>query len=203
MSLTKITAKIHKPMWDAFKKQTEGLFLKRDAFFDYIINTETRYLAQELAGKQQSFKANRYIAGMLKKADAHQVSISVKRETSVALQKVVDETNMVRDAFINRLIMLLRGSKWLLNHLDVPKELDMRHFSGAELMPSSPMQAMEAVRDDPLFYLRTRLESDGGSGLYLFPLPTKLHGFSCYLDDEDVPNTIANKKKTAEVESWL
>ena len=70
-------------------------------------------------------------------------------------------------------------------------------------MPSSPMQAMEAVRDDPLFYLRTRVESDGGSGLYLFPLPTKLHGFSCYLDDEDVPNTVANKKKTAEVESWL
>lgn len=48
---------------------------------------------------------------------------------------------------------------------------------------------MEAVFADPLYYLRTAAEERFGCGLYLLDLPEKLVGFSCFLDDSQVPGT--------------
>lgn len=54
---------------------------------------------------------------------------------------------------------------------------------------------MEAVRDDPLFYVRAHVEHIHGSGVYRAPLPPSADWAACYLPDDLVPNTPANRRR--------
>ncbi len=105
---------------------------------------------------------------MLKKQGASSVNIEVEKSTAETLNKIVRECNLVRDAFLCRLLIFLRSTDGLLKHLDVLLEADGR---GLEKMPSSPMKAMEAVRDDPLFYIRHHVRTNWELGIYTVPLP--------------------------------
>jgi hypothetical protein len=60
------------------------------------------------------------------------------------------------DAFINRLLWLLRGGKKLLDYLELPSFLTSSAFEHyvPDFMPAAPLQAMLQIRDDPLHYLR-------------------------------------------------
>ena len=187
---TKITAKIYKPLLNNFNKQVDSLFLKRDAFLNSMIKGEVQHLASDLEGKKLSVRAKRYIAGELKQMGTVQVNIVVDKYTADQLNAIVNETNIVRDAFLNRLIMLLRSSPTLLNYLDLPEYITGSEFeSGIDPMPTSPLRAIEAVQSDPLFYLRVAAEERYKTGLYLIDLSQKFAGFSCYLDDSQVPGT--------------
>jgi len=156
-----------------------------------MINVETECLAQELAGKKLSSKAHRYIAGELKRMGTTTVNVVVDKTVADALNAVVKETNIVRDAFINRLLWLLRGGKKLLDYLELPSRLTASAFEHyvPDFMPTAPLQAMLQIRDDPLYYLRLASEERHGTGLYLLELPYQLHGFACWLDDIFVPGT--------------
>ena len=157
-----------------------------------MISKETKELASDLAGKRLSLRAKRRISGMLKQQGAKSVNIEVEEATAAALNKVVQECNLVRDAFLCRLIIFLRGSAWLLNYLEVPREV--RERGGLEAMPSSPMKALEAVRDDPLFYVRWSVKDNWKCGIYAVRLPESLDWAACYLEDSEVPGTNAFKK---------
>lgn len=87
------------------------------------------------------------------------MSIEVDGEVAATLRRVVKQHNMVRDAFICRLLVFLRSTDILLNWLEVPKAaLGGRRAGGLADMPTSPLRAMEAVRDDPLYYVRSHVE---------------------------------------------
>ncbi|HRH14977.1 MAG TPA: hypothetical protein PK225_11565 [Azonexus sp.] len=189
MNTTKITAKIHPALWDAFGNQCDALFLKKGAFLDHMIRKETVHLARDLAGKRLSNKARRYIAGELKRCGPVTVNIEVAKETAEALNTVVADLNIVRDTFINRLIMFLRGSDRLLKIIEMPTSLDSHRYRELEGLPTSPMKVMEYVRDDPLYYIRTRLELDDDEGIYLKWLGPENHWTACYLPDRLVPGT--------------
>src|SRR5687768_3542115 len=96
---TKITAKIYEPLWISFNKDVEALFLNRDPFLNHVIRLETPRLAAEMGTLRLSAKAKRYISGRLKSmgksSGPKQVSIVVEKETAEALNKVVDQSNMV------------------------------------------------------------------------------------------------------------
>lgn len=185
----RITVKVHERLWDGFMKQTEALFLKRDGFLNDVIRSEIPYLAKEMEGKRSSPEARRYIANEFKKLKPIPVNIVLDEEVAKALDMVVEETNLVRDGFINRLIMWLRSHDKLLKRFDIPITTD--RLRGLESMPVSPLKAMEAVRDDPFYYIRPRLEEAYAGGLYTVFLAGDLIGLSCYLDDEFVPGTDA------------
>ncbi len=216
MSQTKITVKIYEPLLKAFDKQIEALFIKRDAFLNSVIKEELNHLARDMEGKRLSSKANRYISGELKKLGTKQVNIVVDQTTADALKIIVDGTtnedgtnngdgaNIVRDAFFNRLIMFLRSSDIFLKHLDLPLVINGSEFeSGIDPMPTSPLEAMLAVQKDPLYYLREGAEERFKTGLYLMELPPELVGFTCYIDDAQVPGTEAYKQSQTEVEALL
>jgi hypothetical protein len=195
MATTKITAKVYKPLWMNFMQQADALFLKRDAFLNHMIRIETPHLARELKDKKLSSKARRYLSGELKRMGTETVNIVVEQETADALKQVVDSANLVRDGFINRLLMLLRSSDALLRSLNMPITLD--GMQGLEGMPVSPLKAMEAVRDDPFYFIRSELETEDWGGLYTLYIRPPLTGLSCYLDDEHVPGTEAFKEDQA------
>ena len=200
MGLQKISFRVPPGLWQAFALQANQLFLSRAPFLDHMIARETPHLAEDLAGRKLSVAAKRHISGMLKKEGAQtaSVNIEVTRETATALNQIIRDSNIVRDAFICRLIIFLRGSDSLLKNLGVPLEVKTNihgsgHITGLEAMPSSPLKAMEAVRDDPLYYIREHVTNNWGTGIYTVQLPRALDWAACFIEDKDVPGTEAYK----------
>lgn len=191
MNQTKITVKIYEPLLRDLDKQLDALFIKRDAFLNHMIQLETDYLANEMAGKRLSTRARKYISGELKRLGTHTVNVVVDKTTAEKLNAIVDEANLVRDAFVNRLIMFLRSSDSLLSYLDLPKYIVHSEFdSSYEEMPTSPLKAIESVFSDPLYYLRIAIDERYQTGLYLLDLThPKFVGFSCYLGEDQIPGT--------------
>lgn len=204
MNQTKITVKIHEPLLRYFDHQIHNLFIKRDAFLNAMIKGEVEHLADDMKGRRLTRRAKRYIAGELKRMGTTQVNVVVDKSTADALNAVVEASNMVRDAFINRLIMLLRSSGPLLSYLDLPQTITERDFGACvEPMPTSPLNAMEAVHADPLFYLRIACKERHQTGLYLVDLSPTYAGFSCYIEDSSVPGTPAYEQVQKDVQAML
>jgi hypothetical protein len=154
-----------------------------------------------LAGRKLSRNANRHIAGELKKLETIQVSVLVEKETADTLNRLVEKSNLVRDAFFNRLVMYLRSSDALLNYLGLSK-YDTGQY-GYQSPPVSPLKAMEEAFADPLAVLHAAAEKILEDNLYLVPLPEKLAGFSCWLDDTQVPHTEPFRKARAELDEMM
>ena len=57
------------------------------------------------------------------------------------------------------------------------------------------MRAMEAVRDDPFFYLRAHIAAQWGCGLYRANV-TGLDWAACYLPDDEAPGTAAHRRNS-------
>lgn len=205
--LTKLTAKVYAPMYAAFDRQLSNALLRRDAFLDRMISQEIQHLRNDLEGKRLSNEANRYISHSLKTLggkDApplRQVSIAVKHETAEALRAAVDEHNLVRDAFLNRLIALVRSSDELLRVLELPncvggaRRAARRKQEDLPDMPTSPLRAIEETLSDPFYYLRAACEARYSCGLYLLEFPVEYMGLYCYLDDDQVPGTLAYRDR--------
>lgn len=196
--MPKISFKVPPRLWDPFRDQTNALFLSMAPFLNYMVKRELPNLRRDLEGLRLSTRAKRYISGLLKKNGALSRNIDVEPETADALGAAVADHNLVRDAFMCRLIILLRSPDAFLEHLDIPLKATSKGFGGhLEEMPASPLLAMEAVRDDPLFYIRNHLEANSQVGLYRVRLPS-LDWAACFLDDEDVPGTSAYRRMAKE-----
>jgi len=204
MSQTKITVKIYEPLLRDFDRQIEKLFIKRDAFLNAMLREELQHLAHDMEGKRLTPITKRYIAGELKRMGTTPVNVVVDKATADALNAIVETSNLVRDAFVNRLIMLLRSSSPLLRYLELPEYIIGSVFeSYVEPMPVSPMRAMESVHADPLFYLRIACEERHRTGLYLLELSPKLVGFTCYMDESEVPGTQAYDQVQRDTQTML
>ena len=159
-----------------------------------------------MEGKKLSKNAKKYIAGELKRMGKDRletVNIVVDKDVADALNKIVESSNLVRDAFINRLILLLRSSDEFLNLMELPTSLTASEFDAAEYMPCSPLKTIESVMSNPLYYLRIASEERFGKGLYELELPSALMGFSCYIEDDLVPGTVAYKEQLKNSEALL
>jgi len=189
METTKITVKLYEPLLDNFTKQMESAFLKRDAFLNHVIRGELAYLEREMTGLRQSSVARLHVSRSLKRLGTKTVNITVDKEVAARLKAVVEESNMVRDAFLNRLIMLLRSTDEVLDFFQVPLEVNSSGLRDAPGLSTSPLTAIEQIIGDPLSYLRTVAQQHGPGDLYLRELPAKMAGLCCYLEDKRVPGT--------------
>jgi hypothetical protein len=202
-ALTKLTARFFAPMYADFDRQMADALLRRDAFLDRVIANEIKNVSNDLVGLMLSPKANSYIAGRLKAMGGKdapplkQVSIAVRPSTADALRALTEEHNLVRDALINWIVVLLRSSDKLLDWLELPKRVNRWTASGTEDMPTSPIRAIEETQWDPFYYLRSACLERHGCGLYALPLPPQLHGMACYLPDGQVPHTTAFEARVA------
>ena len=133
-----------------------------------------------------------YISRQIKRLELKTINVVVEKEVSEELKKIINQTNMVRDAFANRLILFLLSPDQLLKHFELPFETNDYSLSSSEGMPTSPLKGIEAILYDPFYYLRTAYEVEYGEGFYLSGLQglnEKLIGLSCYLSDKYVPGT--------------
>lgn len=196
---TKLTAKLYAPMYADFEQQLSSALLGRDAFLDRMIVQEIPHLREDLQGKRLSVDANRYVSNKLKALGANgslrQVSIAIRIETAEALRTVVEEHNLVRDAFLNRLVALLRSSDKLLDALGLPTRVTWNRRDGTEDASTSPLRAIEETLSDPFYYLRSACQSRYGCGLYTLEFPAELESLTCFMEDDQVPGTQAHSKR--------
>lgn len=195
-TIRQISFKVPPGLWSSFKAQADSLFLARAPFLDHMISREVLELRADLGARCLSLRAKRHISGELKRQGAKSVNIEVREVTASALNDTVRDHNLVRDAFICRLIIFLRSSDALLKYLEVPREAGGRLFGdgGLEKMPASPLKAMEAVRDDPLFYVRHYVQENWQCGIYDVALPRSYDWAACWLDDKEVAGTRAHRE---------
>ena len=194
--MASISFRVPPLLWAKFKDQTDALFISRAPFLDHIIRVELPYLAEDLNNIKLNTRTKRYIANALTKQDPVSVNIDVRQETADTLRDIIKEHNIVRDAFMCRLLIFLRATDSLLKLLEIPRYANDYGLKGAlEEMPASPMLAMEAVRDDPLFYIRHQLRQRYDEGIYTVDLWPAIDWAACYLPPERVPGTGAFNKK--------
>lgn len=202
-TMTKMTFKVHAQLWESFDAQIRTLPIKRDPFLANLIRCETPRLAKAMAGKQLSGTANRWISTQLNRLRPVTVNIGIEKEVVAALKEVVVESNMVRDAFINRILAFVRSSDALLDHFGLPHREDGKvgkNYGKDILKPVSPMSSLVEVFADPLWYLHVAIQEICEDDLYLLPFPSPLMGgFACWMDDADVPGTQKHRRTQREL----
>jgi len=190
MDTTKITFKVYEPFLSEFDKQLRAAFIKRDAFLNNMIKIETGRLSYELGDLVLSAKARRYISRELQRLGTKTINVVVDKSTAEELNKTVEKHNLVRDAFLNRLVMFLLSRDRLLQYLGLPIEIMHHEFESClESLPTSPLGAIRSINGDPFFYLRVASFERLSMGLYLLELPEKFIGLTCYLEDKQIPGS--------------
>ena len=188
MAQTKITVKILESLLDDFDGHLRRLHLKRDAFIDHVIGIELDHLERDLQGKSLSPRVRQHISRNLKRMGTTQVNLVIDASNAERLRVIVKQTNIVRDAFINRLIYLLHASDSLLDYLELPRAAESQagvHFASS--IPISPIRAIAVAHADPMAALRHAVDKQFGIGLYSIKLPDELAAFACYLEESDLP----------------
>lgn len=186
---TKITIKVYEPLIYALNKRLQSNFIKRDSFLNHMIKLETPQLERDMKGLKLSNSTRRYISGELKRLGTKTLNVVVDKETSEKLKKVVVKTNIVRDSFINRLILLLLPPETILQYLGIPTQTTDDIYFGYDDISTIPLKGINTILTDPLFYLRTAIEYTSDEGIYSLSLPKNLVGMSCYLENKEIPGT--------------
>lgn len=199
MSKSSISFRVPRALWNRFKEQTDALFLSRAPFLDHVLQVELQQLTNDLDGVKLSTRTKRYIANTLCNFDRDSVSVNIEvsADTANKLKAVMAKHNLVRDAFMSRLIVFLRAKKAILDELEVPSHLTSAgNWAKAGLpdMPTSPMRAMEEVLEDPLYYLRAYVRHRWGQGLYTIELSPGYDWLACVLSPERVKGTPAQRR---------
>ena len=218
----KISVQMWAPLLLKFNELCSTACLNRDAYFDLVLAHEAPMLLSELAGRQNSAAARKYVKRcLLELQDLRPVSFSLRRSTAEAVDQACDEANVWRDVFINRVAYLLvvRTSS-----LESQWDLEFRHYrdeifeDGWEikrlLLGPRLLAIADFLSDDPFAGIRAVLRAaypDTEGALHLQPLgvpgAARVHrglaGFSTYLEDEFVPGTESNAEQARMVEMLL
>ena len=194
---TKISVGVVTTLFHDWQAQLEDCFMKRDAFLEHVLRCELEHLQADLAGKRNSDHAKAYISQALRRLGGDRSlaikarSFKISKETADALRAIEHEHNLVRDALINRLIVLMRGRRGLLRALDLPETLRWNNDHGS-VLHVGPLPNLLEVLSDPLYNLRAECQRVHGCGIHALDMPPELVAFSLCLDDTDVPGTDAH-----------
>lgn len=198
MSKTSISFRVPSILWANFKQQTDSLFLSRAPFLDHILQVELKHLATDVKDIRLSSRTKRYIANKLSRLDPISVNIEVATETAKKLREVLNEHNVVRDAFIGRIIIFLRSSRAVLEDLEIPNHITDKgpwSLHGLPLPHTSPLLAMSELVDDPFCYLREYVRHRWDKGLYAIELPKSLEWAACILPPQQIEGSGAFNKE--------
>lgn len=205
----KMSFRVYEVLLGRFNKEFQNLPLARDQFISNLIRTECECLAADLEGKRLSDEAKVFIANRLRSMEKGTRPVSIVIDTNVVarLNEIVEKTNIVRDAFLNRILYFLLLTVRLRNHLDLPDELNQFQIISKrkselrwENIPVSPIEWLAQVLADPFCYLREELSrhNEGGNKLYLMPMEEEFVGFTCFAEYSELPGTDAYKRQQEE-----
>jgi hypothetical protein len=115
----KISVKIWRPIIDKLDQKLDTACLRRDAYLRKVLEVELDRLEQEVSipNSQESYD---YVFRCLDKLDRKLVSLALPHELSERLNEICNGKRIVRDAFFNRVFLLLAAD---------PRTIDTLVFS--------------------------------------------------------------------------
>jgi hypothetical protein len=117
-TVPKISVKIWRPIIDKLDEKIEKACLRRDAYLNKVLELELDCLDEEVSipNSQASYD---YVFGRLDQFDRKLVSLALPSELTAHLNEICSRKRIVRDAFFNRLFLLLAAA---------PKDVDTLLF---------------------------------------------------------------------------
>jgi len=190
----KISVKIWRPILEKFDAKIERACLRRDAYLARVLEAELSRLDEEVSipNSEASYE---YVFERLDRLDRKLVSLALPTALTQQLNEICARKRIVRDAFFNRVFLLLAAS---------PKVVDMLLFGDAaddwrsnvwsefkhdgvgfqsSFYPLEPMV-------DPFWAVRCGLDmyaSDAGLKDYVEPTSGKMIRIQTNLTEEPMP----------------
>lgn len=173
----KTPPKISVRIWEPLVKQFDGAIrasgLRRDAYLDKVLEIELPRLDSEVC-LPNSPVAQAYIAAKLDALERKLVSFTLKPELVGQLNAICERKRIVRDAFFNRLYLLLAAKSGVIDRLMFAGNGEWRNEVWSERRNDGPFfqNCFHPLRGviDPLWAIRTGLE-DLLEGLEEVPNP--------------------------------
>lgn len=102
----KISVKIWRPIIDKLDQKLDAACLRRDAYLSKVLEAELPWLDSEVSLANSS-AAQSFVASRLDQLDRKLVSLTLRQELIEQLNDICQRKRIVRDAFFNRLFLLL------------------------------------------------------------------------------------------------
>lgn len=207
---TKVLVNVYEPVIAIMKHKLDAACLKRDAYLDKALHIEAGFLREEVT-TPNSDKAKSYIADNLKQLRLKPLNLLLSTETVELMNEVCKEKNIPRDAFINRVFLLLIATDNVLmalfgNDFDTKNclECGLSGFSydvaDSDNRPNILDTLEEFVTTSPFYRLRTlisdhlKLYNYAFKKNYLNTLPDAYAflktdntlGFNTFMTDDEV-----------------
>ncbi|MGZ3767903.1 MAG: hypothetical protein ACXVA2_24780 [Mucilaginibacter sp.] len=112
---TKILVNVYEPLIDIMKTKMDAACLKRDAYLDKALRCESGFLQE--APTSNSDKAKNYITDNLRQLKLKPLNLLLSTETIDLMNAVCKEKNVPRDAFINRVFLLMIANDTIIDTL--------------------------------------------------------------------------------------
>lgn len=157
---TKIAMTVWEDLFSLFSNKLDRCFIKRDAFLNHVISVELDNLKKGLEGRKNSVHAKKHIASNLRDLGTKTINVVVDKQVAKDLNSIVKEHNLVRDAFINRLLLLLSFPDDIISYM-----FDVRltqAVEGADMdpppLPRTFIDALEFIQSSPNRYIQDELD---------------------------------------------
>ena len=208
---TKLTVRLWERLFNLLGERTEAICLRRDTLLEQVIANEINHLESDLP-KPNSSAARAHIEHhfkLLLKSGSRQISLAMSPDIAKQLEAVCTEKNVPREAFLNRVILLLVAQPafiddalFELNSADAHQiRTDIKHEYSLNMELANGFAPLPMIADilvDPFWGYRAMMEkiskgTDDKHTLYGKSfMRDDLIGLNCYLPDECVPGTNAN-----------
>lgn len=208
----KTSVRIWRPIMEKLNEKLEAACLRRDAYFTRLIDKEISFLDAEVPTPNSKVSYD-YVVASLDQLDRKLVTLALPPELMDRVNWVCSQKMIVRDAFFNRLFLILAAS---------PKTIDRLFFGGNQwrkdlwegfpdaydkdflesmsnpLTPTTdPFWAIRQMLEEYALHDRPQLDplghpllSDAVYRTYFQKVSdTDLTGLCCYLPDWMVPTT--------------
>lgn len=212
MAKTKILVNLWEPLVAALRHKIDAACLKRDDYLDHVLRHEAGMVVKEVGGRN-SDEVRAYIAQNLNLLRRKQVNLNLSEETVQAINEACQRVNMPRDAFINRVVLLLVSQKpffkRLLTEIDwdwAESEVVASYYDYFDPVLDCTLTAIgEMVTSDPFAFYRACIElvnKDGGTEVQLHAAnlqkdflrhpegssisPESAIGFNCYVSEYEI-----------------
>jgi hypothetical protein len=133
----KISVKIWRPLIARFNQKIKTACLRRDPYLASVLAHELPFLDQEIS-VANSAAVEAFVADRLDQLDRKLVSLALPPELTGQLNEICARKRIVRDAFFNRVFLLLAAQPRLLDALLFPDEPDWRAEIWSEYRNDGP-----------------------------------------------------------------
>lgn len=207
-NVKKVAVKVWQPALDKFNKKIEIGCLRRDAYVNEVLAIELDRLDEEIA-QANSDAARDFVTAQLNQLNRKVVTFSLRAELVDRLDEICNKKIIARDAFFNRILLLLAAAPAQIDKLFCLEKDWQKTVWDAHLCDFGTFSEVFYPLEphiDPFFVIRegirlNNLATDQNISFYRFVLTDKhfknagVMGLNCYLPDELVPNTFDWKRR--------